>query len=403
MPIRKLTSAFVKRATAEGAGDRTVYWDEALPGFGLMVTAGGHRGYIAQYRSHGTSRRYTIGSAAVLDLDQARKKAKSILGQVAHGADPVMDKRRAAESDRHSLKAVCERYLQREGSKIRTVNRRRATLEKLVYPKLGARPIDSVSRSDMNHLLDGIEDNHGAATADKVLAFLRRIFNWYAVRSSDFRTPIVPGMRRAENQERSRVLSDDELRAVWTTAEKYAGPWGQLVRFLLSTAARRTEAAEMTWQEISGDQWTIPASRYKTNAEVTLPLSSAAKAVLAELPRFAGCEYVFSSTGRRPVCGFSVFKLRFDFACGVQDWRVHDLRRTARSLMSRAGVQPDTAERCLGHVIGGVRGVYDRHRYIEEMKLAFESLASLIERIVHGSEENVVPIRSREESSKVPA
>src|SRR5262249_41815191 len=112
-------------------------WDESLPGFGLAVMSSGRRSYVAQYRAHGASRRYTIGDARVLDLDQARRKARSILGQVAGGGDPVLEKRKAAESDRHSLKAVFERYLHREGGKIRTADIRRATLERLVYPKLG--------------------------------------------------------------------------------------------------------------------------------------------------------------------------------------------------------------------------------------------------------------------------
>jgi integrase len=147
----------------------------------------------------------------------------------------------------------------------------------------------------------------------------------------------------------------------------------------------------MTWSEISGDNWTIPAARYKTGAEVTLPLSAAAKKVLAEIPRIAGRDYVFSTDTRHPVSGFSAFKLRFDLACGVREWRLHDLRRTARSLMSRAGVDPDVAERCLGHVIGGVRGVYDRHRYEAEMRHAFERLAALIETIFR-QEPNVIPM-----------
>jgi integrase len=123
-------------------------------------------------------------------------------------------------------------------------------------------------------------------------------------------------------------------------------------------------------------------------------LSPAAKNVLSEIPRMQGCEFVFSTDGRRPISGFSTFKLRFDIACGVKDWRLHDLRRTARSLLSRAGVNPDHAERCLGHVIPGVRGLYDRHRYISEMLNAFERLAALIETIVR-QEPNVVSLERK--------
>jgi integrase len=394
MPVRKLTSAFTKTAMAEPNAERTVYWDETLPSFGLMVTGGGHRSYVAQYRHSGRSRRYTIAPATTLDLDAARKRARAILGKVAHGQDPADEKRKAAESGRNSFKAVAERYLAREGDKIRTAGRRRSTLERLVYPRLGDRPIDDISRLDIVHLLDGIEDEQGPGMANQVLATVRRIFNWHALRSDSFRTPIVPGMARQTRGERTRVLSDEELRRVWACAESYPGPWGQFIRFLLLTACRRSEAAGMRWTEISGGLWTIPAERYKTNTEVTLPLSGAARAVLDELPKFANSDFVFTVSGRAPFSGFSALKLRFDVVSGVRDWIIHDLRRTARSLLSRAGVSPDVAERCLGHVIGGVRGTYDRHRYLEEMKHAFGALASLVDRIVH-PQENVVAIEHR--------
>src|SRR5262249_60692146 len=127
-----------------------------------------------------------------------------------------------------------------------------------------------------------------AAMADQVLALLRRIMIWHAVREDDFESPIVRGMarRKPEEHERDRILSDDELRAVWTTAEKYPGPWGQFFRFLLLTAARRTEVAGMTWDEIRRDGWVIPAARYKTGykkgaTDVTLRLASNAAKVVA--------------------------------------------------------------------------------------------------------------------------
>jgi integrase len=391
MAIRKLTADFVKKAKAAPGLDRTIWWDEVLPGFGLMVTPSGHRSWVVQYRAQRKSRRLTINS--VLSLDDARKQAKSILGQVAKGGDPALERRKVAESDKHSLKAVCERYLAREGGKLRTTAKRRATLERLVYPKLGAWQIDDIKRSDLNHLLDEIEDERGAAMADQVLALLRRVFNWHAIRDDDFRSPFVPGMTRRdpEGRERDRVLADDELRQVWSATETFAPPWGQFIRLLLLTAARRTEVAAMTWSEIRDGNWAIPAERYKTGAEVVLPLSAAARKVLEELPRIEGCEFVFTTDGRRPVSGFSTFKLKFDIACAVKEWTIHDLRRTARSLMSRAGVNPDTAERCLGHKITGIRGTYDRHAYLQEMLHAFEALANQIERIVHPVE-NVVAI-----------
>jgi integrase len=394
MAVKKLTAAFTKNAAAEPGAERTVYWDEGLPGFGLMVTKTGHRSFIVQYRAHRASRRYTIN--AVLGLDDARKEARAILGKVARGGDPVVERRKAGASSKTGLRAVCERYLAREGGKLRTTAKRRATLERLIYPKMGALQIEDIRRSDIRGLLDDIEDQRGAAMADQVLALLRRIMNWHAARDDDFVSPIVRGMARRESEarERDRILTDGELLTVWNAAENYAAPWGFLVKFLLLTACRRTEAAAMTRSELQGDLWVIPATRYKTGTEVTLPLSTAAQGLLDNLPRIEGCDYLFTTDGRRPVSGFSTFKLKFDIACGVKNFRLHDLRRTARSLMARAGVNHDIAERCLGHAIQGVRGVYDRHTYVDEMRGAFEKLAALIGTIIR-QEPNVVPMERR--------
>jgi integrase len=386
MAVKKLTAAFVREARAEPGKERTVYWDAALPSFGLAVTERGAKSYVIQYRSGRVSRRYTINS--VLRLEDARREARAVLGQVARGHDPLLERRRAGQASKNTLRAVCERYLVREGGKLRTTAKRQANLERLVYPVLGDRQIDDVKRSDINALLDEIEDQRGAAMADQVLATLRRICNWHAIRDDQFRTPFVRGMARRspEERERSRTLSDDELGRVWRTANVFPSPWGQFVRFLLLSACRRTEVSAMTWSEISGDEWTIPKERYKTGVEVTLPLSKAAMKVLAELPRIKDCKYVFTTDGRTPISGFSTFKLKFDIACGVKNWRIHDLRRSARSLLSRAGVNSDIAERCMGHAITGIRGTYDKHHYIPEMRAAFGALAAQIDSVLKRSQ-----------------
>ncbi len=149
----------------------------------------------------------------------------------------------------------------------------------------------------------------------------------------------------------------------------------------------------MTWGEISQGDWVLPAARNKVKVDLVRPLSAAAQSVLAKLPRIGRRGLVFTTDGECLLGGFSKFKRRFDQACGVTDWTLHDLRRTARALMSRAGVPSDHAERCLGHVMPGVRGTYDRHEYHEEKRRAFEALAAQIERIID-PQENVVSLRA---------
>jgi integrase len=256
---------------------------------------------------------------------------------------------------------------------------------KPVYKQLGSRPIDDIRRSDIVSLLDRIEDESGPVMADRTLATVRRIMNWHASRSDEFRSPIVRGMARTKGKERARarILTDDELRAIWKSADATPGPFGAFVQFLLLTAARRGEAASMSRAELSGQDWTLPEVRNKVKVDLIRPLSPAAQERIAKLPRIGKVGYVFTTTGRSGLGGFSKFKRKLDKASGVKGWTLHDLRRTARSLMSRAGISSDHAERCLGHVIGGVRGVYDRHEFHAEKKQAFEALAALIDRIVN--------------------
>jgi integrase len=398
---RKLTPAFVLKAPGPTAGDRVFYWDSDLRGFGLQVTAGGHRSYVVQYRHRGGSRRMAIDG--VLTLDQARKRARGLLGQVANGKDPLAERRKEAAAAGNTLKSICEEYLDREAKRrddrLRSLEQRRATLERLVYPRnIASRPIDEIRRSEITRLLDHIADERGLAMADIVLAILRRIMAWHMSRSDDFRSPIVRGMARTSPKERARnrVLKDEELRAIWQTADRLGTPFARLLQFILLTATRRNEAARMDRAEIIGRDWVIPAERYKTKRDFLVPITSAALTVLGELPVIGNVDRgpVFTADGKRAISGFGRFKAAFDKQCGVLGWTIHDLRRTARTLMSRAGVNADVAERVLGHVIVGVRGTYDRHEFAEEKRHALEALAGLIARILD-SHPNVVPLPHR--------
>jgi integrase len=378
-----LTAAFVKTATADPGKDRTIYWDSTKPGFGLVVTQNGAKSYVIQYRAGGQSRRLTLDANA-LSLDDARREAKKHQGDIERGKDPLAEKRASvaavATAKTNTLRVVACDYFKREGKKIRTMKERQNTFERLVFPKLGDRQIDDIKRSDIVRLLDDIEENRGPVRATKTLAFLSALFSWHAARTDSFSSPIVRGMARSKPHERARdrILSDAEIVAVLNAADAQPGAFSSLVKFLLLTGARRNEAAHMTWDEIvDGVLWTLPANRNKTKQELVRPLSKEAQTVLNNIPHIGN--YVFTVGGSRPVAFDN--KKRLDAVSGTTGWRLHDLRRTARSLLSRAGVNSDIAERCLGHVIGGVRGVYDRHQYQTEMAAAFEALAEQVAKI----------------------
>jgi integrase len=379
-----LTDRFCERAKPAQGQAQTDYFDEQVSGLALRV-AESHKAWTFHFTSpDGKRARLTFGSYPATSLAAARTRATEARADVEDGKDP-----RAAEAN--TLQAVCEEYLRREGKRLRSLDWRKGVLERHVYPGLGSRPIAEIQRSEIVRLLDKIEDRSGATMADRTLAVVRKIMNWHASRSDDFRTPIVKGMARTKPSERARerVLTDDELRKIWANGNSV---FGSFVRFLLLTGARRNEASEMTWAEIEGSDWTLPAARNKTKVDLVRPLSKAAQVVL---PKPKG-EFVFSTDdGATPISGFSKFKRGFDKATGTEGWTLHDCRRTARSLMSRAGVPSDHAERCLGHVIGGVRGVYDRHEYHAEKQRAFEALAALIDRIVSGAQAGVVQMRRR--------
>jgi integrase len=403
---RKLTPAFVQKPPLPEKGDRLIIWDTAVQGFGLVVQRSGKTSYCVQYRHKRRSRRMTI--PGVLSLDEARKRAKKLLGQVANDHDPLQERRSKEASAANTLKSVCEEYITRtkaDGS-MRSIGQREAILERLVYPKqIAARQIEEVTRLDITRLLDSIADERGPTMADGVLAVLRKIFNWHATRTDSFRSPIIQGMARTKPAERARerTLADAEIRKLWLTAEKLQTPFARMLQLILLTGVRRNEAAGMDRSELEGDdEWMIPGPRMKAGLPHLVPLTPQAEAIINSLPVIGSADRgpVFTASGARPLTAFGYLKAEFDRECGVTDYTIHDLRRTARTLLSQAGVLPDHAERVLAHKIGGVRGVYDKYAFRKEKRDALERLAALIERIINPPADNVVPLK---EDNRIPA
>lgn len=379
-----LTPAFIARAKAAPGAERTLFWDLAMPSFALMVTRSGHKSFVVQYRHHGRSRRMKIRHAQ--NVTEARKQARALLGEVAKERDPLAERRKAAAAAGDSFKSIAESYFASSKVKaLRGTERVRADLERLVFPRLGARPIVEIGRSDITRVLDKIETENGPGMADAVLGHISKVCSWHATRRDHFRSPIVRGMRRTSAAERARkrVLDDAEIRALWRATAPPASPHDYLVRLLLLTGVRRNELALAKWDEISGAEWIIPADRMKGKVEHLVTLPKMALDLLDQIPRLNSNPHILPNQIGGPFVSFSDAKDRLNEASGVTGWRLHDLRRTARSLMSRAGVPPDHAEACLAHKKPGVKGIYDRHEYKIERAAALEKLATLIERIVN--------------------
>jgi integrase len=373
--------------------------DPGARGLRVVVHQSGHKSFILRYRFSGKPQKLTIGST-LIGLAAARASAAKAIYEITQGRDPAAAKRATKEEQKlaalavvDTFKAVAERFLKLEGSKLRSADMLRKTLERLVHKALGDRPIADIKRSEIVRLLDSIEEKRGPVAAQSALAVVRRIMSWHAARSDDFRSPVVRGMARVSIKARSRtrVLTDDEIQKIWKAAED-AGPFGRAVQVLLLTGARRTEVTHMRWSELSGSDWLLPPERNKAKHPLLRPLSAAALEVIAKTLRTSDT-HVFCANGVHPFSGYTRPKEKLDAASGVTGWRLHDLRRTTRSLLARAGVASEVAEQCLGHVLGGVEGTYNRHGYHSEKRRAYEALAALIERIVNPPADNVVSMR----------
>jgi integrase len=398
MPQRKLTESFVKSATCEPGKSRSFYWDTEVKRFGLMVTSNGHKSYVLQYRDRRTQRQSRMSIPQdCFDLPKAREWARDNKAEVRLGGNPLAERRKHEALKDTVFAAIVENYLA-ESSKLRSIKLIRSSLERFALPSFKDKQVTEIKKSDIIKLRDRIAANpkHGPGAADHALACLSRALNWHERRSDTYKAPSFKGMalQKAVEQARTRVLSDGELRALWKATDARTGPFRPMMRFLLLTAARRTEAARMTYGELESGDWIIPKEKYKTKVEHVIPLSDAARAVLAGMPRIGKSEYVFATAAGKPIVAFSLPKADLDKDCAFgTPWTIHDLRRTARSLMSRAGVDPDHAERALGHVKPGIRGVYDRHEFYDEKRDAFEKLAAMVARIIN-PQDNVIPMRS---------
>jgi len=412
-----MSQRLTKRVVDEAAPRECdhLVWDSEIKGFGLKVTSRGQKIFLLQYRyprgRAGRVRRFTIGAHGSVTVEQARRIAEAKRGDVARGIDPMAElqkERQAVAAERskpkrsveHIVREFVERYARRRNRSWKETER---ILKRHILPAWGKRQITSITRADVNHLLDEIEDSSGAPMATAVLAQTRKLFNWFAIRDDRFYSPIVQGMARTNPKamRRDRVLSDTEIEVLWQALEKSLPPFRQLIRFLLLTGQRREEAAKAAKSEFDGDLWTIPAARAKNGQPNIVPLSPAAIAQIEDLGHLRELgEFVFTTCGPAPFSGFSKAKKRLDaemerllrersHSAAIPDterllrpWRIHDLRRTAKTLMQRCGVRPDISERVLNHVIGGVESVYDHHNYVPEKCSALNALAEEIERIV---------------------
>lgn len=403
-----LTDANIKTMKPEAA--RYIVKDRECPGLYLRVTPAGSKSFIVIARDpRGTQvwREVADTVAAVHSLEDVRPKAREGIKRIKAGMDPFPPPPPKPET----FKAIAEDFITRhvKAKRLITADEIERCLERYVYPVWKDRVFTEIRRSDINRLLNTIVDENGARQADYVLAIVRKIMNWYASQGIDdeYVSPVVRGMRRTapEGRARDRMLSDDEIRLLWPILDA-SGTFGALLQVALLTAQRREKVAGMKWADVSVDGvWTIPGEAREKGSGGTLALPEMATKIIRAQTRIEGNPYVFPGRGEGHFEGFSPSKRRLDDkvaeavkeAKGVPlpEWRIHDLRRTARSLMARAGVDSDTAERVLGHKLVGVEGIYNRHQYGPEKKIALQKLAVLVTLILNPPKDNVAVLNDR--------
>lgn len=360
--------------TVGGSAERQEIADAFMRGLYLVIQPSGSKSWAVRYRYGGRSRKHTIGSYPVFDLKAARESAAKVLRAVSEGKDPEQHKSGSVdEAVEQFLARHCKDY------RPRSLKEAERLLRLNVLASWHGKRLDEITRADVRAMLARID---APVTANRVHSITRKLFNW-AVENDIIASSPVAGVRPpSQEASRDRVLTDDELKAIWPAAPE--GPFGAILKLAILTGQRRSEVGGMEWGEIDGKTWTLPKERTKNGRRHEVPLSRQALAIIGRLPRISD-RYVFSLNATTPFNGFSKAKARFDREVNVPDWTIHDLRRTAASGMARLGVSLVVIEKVLNHVSGslaGIVGIYQRHEFADEKRAALQKWATHVERLV---------------------
>jgi integrase len=356
-----------------------LWWDTELKGFALKITPAGRKIFLVQYRPAGdrsNPRKYTIGELGHVTPHKARVEAQRILADRATGRDPQAERqasRRRISSEQ--IEDLVTEFLARHAAQNRTAGETARIFKREVLPRWGAKLLAEVQKRDVIALLDAVRERGSPVMANRVLAAVRKFFNWCISRALLEVSPCAGVGAPTRERARHRTLTDEELQAIFAAACKIGHPFGSIVQMLVLTAQRRDEVGRLTWGQLDLNNaiWTLPSEHSKNGRPHLVHLSKPAMRILGNTPRIV--EIVFSSDGGTLFQGFSKAKARLDRLSGVSDWTLHDLRRTAVSGMARLGIAPHVADKILNHhsgTISGVAAVYQRHEFLEERRSALD-------------------------------
>lgn len=357
-------------------GQKT-HWDDALRGFGCRVSIAGTRSFVVQ---HGRNRQLTtIGRYPVVTLSQARQRAKEIM------AERVLGKSRAPTH--MPFGDAVEQFLAASDVRASTLKEYKRILNKHFMPRLRLEPIERITTFDLTRIVDKMSDT--PAEAHHAFAIVKALFNWTVSRRVIQFSPLSGVRPPKSNPSRERVLTDDELRIVYSKALACTSTMGWVVRLLVLTGQRRGEIGGLRRSYIDLEAKTItwPGEMVKNGRTHTLPYGPMTAAIIAEVPGDDDVFFLARGSDDKPYCGWSKPGLNFIQSCGIAPWTLHDLRRTFASGMQRLGVRMEVTEKLLNHVSGsfhGIVAVYQRHSYLSEMREAQERWEKHVAALLRG-------------------
>lgn len=353
---------------------RYVVMDDMVPGLGVRVSPSGSKIFvlIARYNTPNPTRR-SLGAFGKLTLDDARDKARDWHRSLNRGVDPKQECLLV-----QPFGEVAESFFKHIARQRRSAEVERSLRREVMHWK--RRPISSITRHDVLTVVDTVRARGHQSNAHHVFGYMRRLFNFAIMRGALEHSPcdrIKASELIGPKAIRQRVLSDDELRALWEATGRLGYPYCHLYRLLLVTGQRRGEAngAKRREFDIGARLWTVPPERFKSNSTHLVPLSPMALGILGEIPE--DCDPLFS------VDGFSKNKRRLDKLMGAPEpFVIHDLRRTVRTRLSGLRVRTEVAEMIIGHGKKGLARIYDQHEYLDEMREALDAWANALSAIV---------------------
>ena len=381
----KFTAKYIEHLKCEGL-KRLQVWDATLPGFGLRVTSNGRKSWSVMIRRDGKPKRVTLGPYPLLSLQEAASRARKVLLESrSPEIAAAIHVSGSCSTVKEAVDSFIEKYAKGRNKGWKSTQR---VLEGELIKPLGGRPLSTVARSDIVTVIDAVVERGATIRANRVLAALRKFFNWTVERGLIPYSPMT-GMRAPTKEtSRERVLEDDEMKTVWAAANTEKWPFGPIVQLLMLTGQRRGEVTGMAWDELDLEKatWTIPSARTKNARAHVVHLSAFSVEVIESIPRIDEVRWLFSTNGKRPVSGLGKCKYRLESALGKTDWRLHDIRRTVASGMARLGVAPHVIEKVLNHLTGQISGlaaVYNRHAYskekVEALDLWSEHVATFLQ------------------------